>query len=111
MMTTYNSSKNNDEIIVVRDEYKTSLKKKFLKKIKYSLSLNFSFSFFDIVLYPAKSKSALFSFTNCVANRIRRFETNNSTIIENTFKYNPLCSKLLLTNHTNIPWMKITVFQ
>ena len=50
MMTTYNSSKNNDEIIVIRDEYKTSLKKKFLKKIKYSLSLNFSFSFFDIVL-------------------------------------------------------------
>ncbi len=50
MMTTYNSSKNNDEIIVIRDEYKTSLKKKFFKKIKYSLSLNFSFSFFDIVL-------------------------------------------------------------
>ena len=49
-MTTYNSSKNNDEIIVKRDEYKTSLKKKFFKKIKYSLSLNFSFSFFDIVL-------------------------------------------------------------
>ena len=45
MMTTYNSSKNNDEIIVIRDEYKTSLKKKFLKKIKYSLSLNFSFFF------------------------------------------------------------------
>ena len=50
MMTTYSSSKNNDEIIVTRDEYKTSFKKKFLKKIKYSLSLNFSFSFFDIVL-------------------------------------------------------------
>ena len=50
MMTTYNSSKNNDEIIVIWDEYKTSLKKKFLKKIKYSLRLNFSFSFFDIVL-------------------------------------------------------------
>ena len=49
-MTTYNSSKNNDEIIVTRDEYKTSLIKKFLKKIKYSLSLIFSFSFFDIVL-------------------------------------------------------------
>ena len=29
MMTTYNSSKNNDEIIVIRDEYKTSLKKSF----------------------------------------------------------------------------------
>ena len=29
MMTTYNSSKNNDEIIVLRDEYKTSLKKRF----------------------------------------------------------------------------------
>ena len=30
-MTTYNSSKNNDEIIVIRDEYTTSFKKKILK--------------------------------------------------------------------------------
>ncbi len=30
-MTTYNSSKNNDDIIVTIDEYTTSFKKKFLK--------------------------------------------------------------------------------
>ena len=30
-MTTYNSSKNNDDIIVKIDEYTTSFKKKFLK--------------------------------------------------------------------------------
>ena len=29
MMTTYNSSKNNDDIIVTIDEYKTSFKKNF----------------------------------------------------------------------------------
>ena len=30
-MTTYNSSKNNDDIIVTIDEYTTSFKKKILK--------------------------------------------------------------------------------
>ena len=90
-MTTYNLSKNNDEIIVIRDEYKTSLKKKFLKKIKYSLRLIFSFSFLDIVLYPANNISALFSSTYWVAKRIKRLESNNSTIVEVIFKYNYLC--------------------